>query len=219
MNRGQIVDIRSTGKAVWGGEIRRSARLLVLLALVALSASCGDLTREGTGSAYLIISALEGASGAEPNEFGTTVASDIVTVVDDVPTVFNDLGRVRLRLALKDPGGAESPSTPTVNNFITINRYHVKYIRADGRNTPGVDVPWPFDGAITITVGSGESTAGFQLVRLTAKEEAPLRALASNGVFISTIAEITFFGHDQTGREALVTGQMLVEFGNFGDPR
>jgi hypothetical protein len=192
--------------------------LALAFAAVAAAASCGDMTREGTASSYLIINELNGASGAEPNRFGGTVFSDVVTVVDDVPTVFSDLGRVRLVLGLKDPGSASSPSAPTQNNFITVTRYRVRYIRADGRNTPGVDVPYGFDGATTVTVGTGEAVGSFELVRHIAKEEAPLLALARNGVIISTIAEITFYGHDQTGREVSVTGQMSVDFGNFGDP-
>ena len=56
-------------------------------------------------------------------------------------TIFNDLGEVSLRLAMKD-AGATSPSAPTANNVITINRYHVRFIRADGRNVEGVDVPY-----------------------------------------------------------------------------
>jgi hypothetical protein len=37
-------------------------------------------------------------------------------------------------------------------------------------------------------------------------------------VIISTIAEVTFYGHDQTGREVSVVGRLTVDFGNFGDP-
>ena len=55
-----------------------------------------------------------------------------------------------------------------------------RFIRADGRNTPGVDVPYGFDGAFTATVSGGEPTVGFELVRHIAKEEAPLAALAFN---------------------------------------
>ncbi len=47
---------------------------------------------------------------------------------------------------MKDPGSTASPSTPTSANFITVTRYHVKYVRTDGRNTQGVDVPYEFDG-------------------------------------------------------------------------
>jgi hypothetical protein len=211
-------DARVSRKAVWGGEVSRRIGLLFILALTLLVVSCGDMTRQGTGSSYLIINALEAASGAEPSTFGGTLNSDVVTVVDDVPTIFNDIGRVRLSLAMKDAGGVDLPTSPTTNNYITVNRYHVRYIRADGRNTPGVDVPYPFDGAFTGTVGAGEFTAGFELVRHIAKSEAPLGALARNFVIISTIAEVTFYGRDQTGREASVTGQILVSFGNFGDP-
>lgn len=214
MNRGSIVDTHVSRKAVWGGEVGRLAGLVAVIVVAVLSASCGDMTRQGTGSSYLIVNELQGASGAKPDDFAPTLNSDVVTVVDDVPTIFNDLGEVSLSLAMKDVTTA-----PTTNNAITINRYHVRFTRADGRNTPGVDVPWAFDGAFTGTVRpGGELTATFELVRHIAKAEAPLGALARNRVIISTIAEITFYGRDQTGRDVSVTAQMLVSFGNFGDP-
>jgi hypothetical protein len=212
MNRGSIVDTRVNGKAVWGGEVRRLARLLVAVGLAVISASCGEVTRQGTGSSYLIVGALQGASGATPGEFGGTLHSDVLTVVDDVPTIFPDIGQVQLTLAMKDV-----LIQPSTNNFITINRYRVRFTRADGRNTPGVDVPYGFDGAVTATV-SGQTTIGFELVRHVAKQEAPLQALRFSQVIISTICEVTFYGQDQTGREVSVSGQMLVSFGNFGDP-
>ena len=219
MNRVPVADARVNRKAVWGGELGSSARLTAVLALTLFSASCGDVARQGTGSSYLIINALEAASGAEPSKFGGTLNSDVITVVNDVPSIFNDLGRVRLSMAMKDAGGTGSPTAPTTNNFITVNRYRVRYIRADGRNTPGVDVPYGFDGAVTGTIGNGESSFGFELVRHIAKEEAPLRALVRNyAVIISTICEVTFYGADQTGHEVSVTGQLLVSFGDFGDP-
>ena len=218
MNRGPAADARISKKVVWGGRVWRLAGSAAFLALAALGASCGDVTRQGTGSSYLVINALEGASGADPTKFGGTLNSDVITVVDDVPSIFNDLGRVRLALAMKDAGGVNLPTAPTTNNFITVNRYHVRYVRADGRNTPGVDVPYPFDGAFTATVGNGAVTAGFELVRHIAKQEAPLGNLMRNGVIISTIAEITFYGTDLTGHEVSVVGQILVSFGNFGDP-
>jgi hypothetical protein len=101
-------------------------------------------------------------------------------------------------------------------NAITITRYHVDYIRADGRNTPGVDVPYGFDGAVTVTV-SGTTTFGFQLVRVVAKEETPLVQLKVSKSVITAIARITFFGHDQAGNEVTATGTIQVDFGNYGD--
>jgi hypothetical protein len=58
----------------------------------------------------------------------------------------------------------------------------------------------------------------FEIVRHIAKDEAPLKALAFNGVIISTIGEVTFYGRDQAGREVSVVGRIGVNFGNFGDP-
>lgn len=206
-------------KAVWGARLR--AGLMLGLAIATLS--CGDLQRQGTGSSYLIVSALEAAPGAEPEEFGPGVLySDVITVVKDaddipVPTIFADLGRVRFLLRMKDPGGTTSPTAPTAANFITIERYRVRYIRADGRNTPGVDVPYPFDGGLSITVGE-EAEAAFEIVRHMAKKEAPLLALQASSVIITTVAEVTFYGRDQTGREVTATANISIEFGNFGDP-
>jgi hypothetical protein len=54
-------------------------------------------------------------------------------------------------------------------------------------------------------------------VRHQAKQEAPLAALATNPIIITTIAKVTFYGHDQTGRSASVTGNIEVAFGNFAD--
>src|SRR5688572_23217985 len=173
----------------------------VLSILIVASVSCGELTREGNASSYLVINALNAASGAEPNEMSGSLSSDVVTVVDGVPTVFADVAEVELSLALKDPGTPTAPIGPTSNNFITVNRYRVRYIRADGRNTPGVDVPYPFDGAFTATVSFSPAEASFTIVRVQAKSEAPLATLVNNFTTISTIAEITFYGRDQTGRE------------------
>ena len=108
--------------------------------------------------------------------------------------------------------------SPTQSNFITVNRYHVRYLRSDNHNIEGVDVPYAFDGAFTVTV-SGDTSAGFTLVRNQAKQEAPLQALQINSTVVSTIAEVTFYGHDQTGREVSSVGQISVSFANFGDPK
>ena len=188
-----------------------------VLALALFGASC-SAAREGTGSSFLIIQNLEAASGAEPSEFGGTLFSDVLTVVDGNPTVFADMARVTFRLGLKDPGSLTAPLEPTPNQFITIDRYRVRYIRADGRNTPGVDVPYGFDGGFTLTVSTGTVTGAFEIVRHVAKAEAPLGSLINEFTTITTIAEVTFYGRDQTGHEVQVVGRITVDFGNFGDP-
>jgi hypothetical protein len=131
-------------------------------------------------------------------------------------SIAGDAGQAVFQLALKDPGSANSPNSPSPNNSITLTQYHVQYVRSDGRNTPGVDVPFAFDGGLTATV-SGTATIGFTLVRVQAKEEAPLKALAfgGGGETITTVAQVTFYGHDQTGREVSVSGNIEVTFSDF----
>jgi hypothetical protein len=191
---------------------------LLLAIFVLASASCGDMTRQGTASSFLAVETLEAASGAEPGQFGGDLASDVITVVNGTPTAFADIARVNFVLMLKDPGTVNVPNAPGPNNAITIDRYHVQFIRADGRNTPGVDVPYPFDGAFTLTVFD-RADAAFTLVRVQAKREAPLSGMVNNGIRLSTIAEITFYGHDQTGREVSTVGRIGVNFNNWGDPQ
>ncbi|MEO7191440.1 MAG: hypothetical protein ABI051_10330 [Vicinamibacterales bacterium] len=195
---------------------------------LALSAAgCTQAQTNGKSPAYLIVDSIQAASGATPDRFGNTLASDVLTVVKvpgsaiGVPTTYSDLGKVDFRLGLKDPGSSTTPNTPSTSNFITVNRYHVQFLRSDGRMTPGVDVPYPFDGAMTVTVKDSGGSGTFPVVRVQAKEEAPLRLLANGGgaVAISTIADITFYGSDQAGREVSVNGRVSVDFSDWGDPQ
>jgi hypothetical protein len=199
------------------------SRTLAGLAVVASSAlgaaSCAsDFTRTGSSPAFIILESLQGASGATPDEFGSPLASDVLTK----GSVINDLGQARMSLALKNPGVAGVPTAPSQLNTITLTRYHVNYRRADGRNTPGVDVPHGFDAAATVTVpATGSITFGFEAVRVQAKLEPPLANLAGAAggrIVISTLAEITFYGRDQAGNDVEVTGTLAVNFSDFADP-
>jgi hypothetical protein len=208
--------------------IRKFTQCVGVLAMAGAalaSAGCGKVAGTGQAPSYLIVASIQGASGAEPGEFGTILNSDVQTLVNQtingqqvrVPTIFSDIGEVTFRLGLKNP---ESPTGPSELNSITINRYRVVYRRADGRNVQGVDVPYSFDGAFTVTV-SGDTTAGFDLVRIQAKMESPLANLVSNGggLAISAIAEVTFYGADQAGNQVMATANIGVNFSDWGDPQ
>lgn len=187
-------------------------------------ASCADMARTGSGPAYLVIENVSASRGGGTT-FTSNLLSDVQTLVDVTvgnttvkqPTIFNDLGQAIIRAEMKN---TVTPTTPTALHSITINRYRVRFRRTDGRNTEGVDVPYGFDGGTTATVAVGQSaTINFDLVRHQAKLERPLLALTGGGglIFISTIAEVTFFGHDQAGNEVSITGSIDVQFGDFGD--
>lgn len=200
---------------------------IAAVALLLGSVSCGNVRQDRT-PVIIVIDSIDAASGADPGSTGAFLLSDVQTLVDQqvngqtvrVPVIFNDTGRVTMRLIPKDAGTGLVNLAPTPWNAITITRYHVNYIRADGRNTPGVDVPYPFDGAVTATVASQATIIGFEIVRHQQKLEQPLRSLANFGgrLFISTIAEVTFFGADQMGNTIQATATINVSFSDYADP-
>ena len=201
--------------------IRRGVLPAVCLLTLA-AAGCGDLVRQGHGPNLAMVTMLEGSSGATPGTFGGTLASDVVTYVERdingatvrVPTIFADAGRATLSVEMKDPATA-----PTTINTVTFSRYRVTYRRADGRNTPAVDVPAPFDSAVTFSAAPGNpGQAVFDLVRNVAKQEAPLIGLVSNQDLITAIATVTFYGQDHAGNDVSASGDIGITFGNFGDP-
>lgn len=199
-----------TGRA----RTMRAAALMLLAGASGLVSGCSETVRTGQSPAYLVLQRLEGSSGAETGApFQTILQSDVLTK----GSVFEDNGRATMTIALRD---VTNPAGPSANNLITLNRYRVEYRRTDGRNTPGVDVPYPFEGAVGVTVGEQATAAIFTLVRVQAKLEAPLVTLRQlNGaIAISTIADVTFFGKDQTGRDVTVTGSMTINFADWADP-
>jgi hypothetical protein len=197
-------------------HLRQIAGVIAALALSLSVSGCSETIRQGQSPAYLIIDQIEASSGADAEEFSNLLESDVVTN----GTVFEDAGRVTFALALKNIGSPGQPTAPTTNNYITVTRYRVAFRRTDGRNTPGVDVPYAFEGAGTITVTESGSSMIFALVRAQAKLESPLKSLAGAGgaIIISTIAEVTFFGKDQAGNDVAATGSISVNFADWGDP-
>jgi len=194
-------------KVVWGSNVKIAIALASFVALLVLTA-CSDAIRTGQSPSYLVIQSLTGGSGAGA---GPVVQSDVVS---DTGSIVQDSGTATLQVVLKDPVAA----TPSPVNAITIDQYHVEYVRSDGHNVPGVDVPFAFDGASTVTIqASSSANVSFTLVRIQAKLEAPLKALANHRgqEAISTIARVTFYGHDQNGREVSVTGNIEVDFADW----
>ena len=186
-----------------------------------VSVSCNDLVQASRSSTILVIERIGAAAGGTSDDpIPTLLLSD---VCDPSPnpnacSVFPDIARVTTRLAFKAPGTSENPASPTSANWITITGYRVVYRRSDGRDTPGVDVPFPFEGGMTMTT-IDIGTAEFTLVRAQAKLEEPLISLVSGGgaIVLSVVAGVTFFGHDQTGAAISSEGTIGVNFADFGE--
>ena len=206
-------------------HLRSVRRLLTVLAVLAASSACGDIVRQGRSPVVLVMEAVEGASGASTKlTFNTVLFSDVITNVTSpapcaaespCPTVFADSGRAIFHLQSKNV-----TIEPSANNQVTITRVRIVYRRTDGRNTPGIDVPFAFDQGITVTVPPTDSVnVPFELVRHVAKAEPPLVQLITNPNIIHAIADITFYGTDLVGNDISATGSVSIEFGNFGDER
>ena len=94
------------------------------------------------------------------------------------------------------------------------------FVRSDGRNLQGVDVPYPFDGALTFTAQRAAGS-GFTLVRVQAKEESPLQALTSNGAIAGHLDHrgnhVLRHGPGRTRRQR--DRQISVNFADWGDPK
>jgi hypothetical protein len=202
----------------------KSMRLLVGAACILSSTSCGgDLLRTGRSPVYLTMNRIVITNGASDEEAGHLL-SDVQTLVEQtingetvkVPTIFNDVAVASIGVVAKDPTRGA-----TAINSVTITRYRITFKRVDGRNAPGIDVPFGWDGGTSATIAAGnEGGVPFEIVRHSTKQEPPLRNLINNGgvQFIYTVAEITFFGRDQNGNEVTVTGNVDVAFSDFGDP-
>jgi hypothetical protein len=201
--------------------MRHIIRVFCLAALAAAAVSCGN-ARSGQAPVFLSIDSLTGAPGNKPTAFGAFLLSDVqndvtsggtCTTANPCATFFNDVGQAAMHIVPKD---STNPTGPTSNNDVTITRYHVSYRRADGHNTPGVDVPFAFDGAVTATIaGTISTTVGFELVRVVAKQESPLVQLLTSDNVITTFADVTFYGTDRAGNAISVTGTIQIDFGSF----
>ena len=209
-------------------RIRQLVAGMAAPAILLGSVSCGNVARTGRSPSFLVIDKLEAAAGSAPGKVGVPLSSDVETFVTRqvngvdvrVPTFYNDLGIVTMRTLLKDAGNPGAETNPSSINAITVSRYHVAFVRSDGRNVQGVDIPYAFDGASTATITTAASTVAFELVRSNAKEEAPLRALVGGGgrIIIAAIANVTFYGRDLAGNDVQATASISVNFADFGDP-
>ena len=143
--------------------IHRTALVVGMAGTAVLGAGCGEFVRQGQGPMLAIVTTLEGASGAEPNRFGGTLGSDVLTLVKKdengvkvkVPTVFYRHRAGQHHRDAQGSGHGDLALEAEPMNVVTFSRYRVVYRRADGRNTPGVDVPYPFDSSATFTAAPG----------------------------------------------------------------
>ncbi len=200
---------------------RASWKKLTIVSLVSVLfvAGCSTTATEDddTTSTFVTIVTFTGLASQNDGSLsaGPEIFSDVCLDPNGVGACIaqNDEGVVTMRAQAKD----QTSLTSTVQEVV-FDRYRVTYTRADGRNVPGVDVPFPFDGVVNFRVPlETDTTATILIVRHQAKLESPLRELQNNGgaAVISVIARVDFFGRDLAGRQLQVTGFINITFGDF----
>ncbi len=195
--------------------------LYIFLALVlGMSLSfygCNKISDESTSAVKLVMSRLTGVNWTG-NE-SSVLESDVLVQNPDTgtSTVQNDYGNAYIIAYPYNPNEAAS----SLYENVQLKEYHVSYVRSDGRNQEGVDVPYSFWGRISALIppDGAEHQVVFVLVRANAKMESPLVDLlyGSAGKEIEATAVVEFYGEDLSGHKVYVKGTIPVVFANYAN--
>ncbi len=184
------------------------AASVALMALVVSLACTPDFVEQNEANVLLRITAIEGQAGG--GESGASLLSDIR---DEEGGVFNDNVSVTVQNLSKNP----TLPAPGLFNDVTIERFQVRYVRSDGHNAEGVDVPFSISGNLsTLIPAGGTGTVVFIVVRHQAKFEPPLVNIGNLGGILTVYAEITLFGRTTSGKAVQTRGNLEIQFGDFG---
>jgi hypothetical protein len=185
---------------------------LALLAASIFLPACNPLEDESRSNSILLV---ENITGKDMS--GTDAGFLQSDVVKKDNTIAADTAKATLSAKFMDPAPILGTSQ---YSDIVLTRYVVSFSRTDGRNRPGADVPFPFEGSLT-TLVRVDSTASvnFVIVREAAKLEAPLINLRDSayGDILNMTAKIEFYGHDLTDKAVKATGYLTVYFANYID--
>jgi hypothetical protein len=188
-----------------GRNLMRAKATVFVLSALAASGCVPDWAKQGESPEILLITAI---NGGNPLESDAQISSG---------GICPDFAAVRVENHHKNPlntGGG-------FRGDIVIERYEVRYFRADGRSTEGVDVPFRITGNLAQEVQEASAAVlNVEVVRRQAKLEPPLRNLQDlgGGQVVTMFAEITLHARstiNQTTNAA--TGRLQVDFADFGD--
>jgi hypothetical protein len=188
-----------------------------LAAAVVLLSACNPVENASQSATLLKVVSLMGfdLKGSEQ----AYALSDVLTQdpTTGAQSWIADPAKVTFSAQLLDPKSINGASP---YNDILITRYIVTFQRADGKNAQGIDVPYSFEGSMSVLVPIGTATtATFILVREVAKQEPPLLNLkdANPGDGIYATAKVDFYGHDGANKLVKATGYLSVTFANYGN--
>ena len=198
-------------------KIKVTLKMAALLPLVLLLLSCNPIENDSTSASVIYLESLMGVDLAD--NVANFIQSDVLYEDSNTgtSTIIADIATASMRAEMLSPS---LTTVPSQYNDVMIDRYVVSYFRSDGRNQPGVDIPYTFEGqlSIIINIGSTESF-GFVIVREVAKAETPLINLrnARDAGVLEVTAKVEFYGHDMANRNIKVVGYISIFFANYAN--
>jgi len=192
--------------------MKKSLRIAVILSAFLALYSCNPIEDDSRSASMLLVDNVLGTDAE--GKSGNFLQSDVVL---SSGSIRSDSATATLRAETLDPDPLLGTS---LYNDLVVTRYLVSYTRTDGRNVPGVDVPYPFEGSMSTVVKAGSTASvSFVIVREVAKLEPPLLRLIDLGaeVVLACTAKVEFYGHDTTNRTVKATGYLTIYFANYAD--
>jgi hypothetical protein len=192
-------------------------KILAVCPWLFLLVACNPLENDTKALSLVVIESLTGTDTAG-NE-GNFVQSDVQKIDKDTGTAYvvADIGKATLSARLIDPAPKYGTSSYA---DIQLTRYVVTYTRSDGKNTPGIDVPYPIEGNLSALIKVDvQSSIIFVVVKEVAKLEPPLLSLVQNraeGV-LNVTAKVDLYGHDMLNNNVKTTGYLSIFFANYFD--
>ncbi len=180
-------------------------------------AACNPIENKTQSASLLVV---ESIMGTDIDGIDTDFLQSDVVLTDSVTGAQSwraDSVNVTLSASMLDPDPLFGTSQ---YNDIQVTRYVVTYIRSDGKNIQGLDVPYSFEGGLSVLVRIGQlANVRFVIVREVAKQEAPLLSLyqAYQGDVLNVTARVDFYGHDLANKNVKATGFLPVYFANYAD--
>ncbi len=190
--------------------------VVIILGMGLMFQGCNKIVDESTSGTKLIVTKVTGINW-EDKESSILYSDVLVQKGDTAATVQDDLAKIYMIATPYSP----VVETTSIYYDVILNKYHVKYVRTDGRNVEGVDVPRAFWGSMTarIVADGDEHNVSIIVVRANAKMERPLVELRYLGdeKEIECTAEIELYGEDLGGHSVYVKANLPIVFANFAN--
>lgn len=134
-------------------------KFILIFSLMGFCIYCNKVEKDNAAGIILRVSSISAKSSN--GDTGNILYSD----VSYRGGLVNDVADIQFSANMMNPS-----LQPSIFNNVLLTRYRVTYKRPDNRNTPGTDVPFPFDEVMNMEItANSQSSATITVVRAIAK--------------------------------------------------